>query len=217
MANRGANIKIGNVKWDFGAVKIQAAKKLSTKLRDQIEGQVQRRLSNLERQMIAEIKNHIISQEIIGGSRDPENAPNLSGTLGGYGNLWAFIGFYEGDDPIASVVGSIEGRFRVSSVRREGGVVKVEGEKATIEEVYENTPMPWASGRSWAESIHQGISGFGRYLSTDSERSRSGGGLEVPNTIRGGKYRNVPYLAPIFKRAQEKLQSALRETFKFNE
>ena len=32
------------------------------------------------------------------------DASNTSGTLGGYGNLFSFIGFNKGDDPIAPIL-----------------------------------------------------------------------------------------------------------------
>ena len=50
--------------------------------------------------MIAEFLNHPISLELKGGI----SANNISGTLGGVTNLFSFIGFDSGDDPIDPIV-----------------------------------------------------------------------------------------------------------------
>ena len=51
-------------------------------------------------QMIADFLNHPVTQEIKGGI----GATNISGTLGGVTNLFSFIGFEQGDDPITPIV-----------------------------------------------------------------------------------------------------------------
>ena len=67
-------------------------------------------------------------------------------------------------------------------------------------EIFENTPMPWAPGRSWVEGIERGISGVGKYLKIDSRKgvaSRSGAGLQVKNGPMSGSFRNTKYLSQI--------------------
>ena len=44
---------------------------------------------------IERFENHPVTLEIEGGP----NASNLSGTLGGYGNLFSYIGFSAGENP----------------------------------------------------------------------------------------------------------------------
>jgi len=51
--------------------------------------------------MISEFLNHPITVEIKTGPY----AENISGTLNGYGNLFSFIGFSDGDDPINPIEG----------------------------------------------------------------------------------------------------------------
>ena len=56
---------------------------------------------------LREFLNHPVSKEI---SEGPEGA-NISGTLGGYGNLFSFIGFEEGRKPISEIEDVMESLF----------------------------------------------------------------------------------------------------------
>jgi hypothetical protein len=46
-----------------------------------------------------DFESHPVTQEIDGG----ESASNVSGTLGGYGNLFSFLGFNRGSNPTTPV------------------------------------------------------------------------------------------------------------------
>ena len=207
------SFKIDKVKWDFGAVKKRSAEIMAAQYKTQINREVQKTLSRLEQLLINKIKNHPVSQEIDAGKSDPLDAPNLSGTLGGYGNLWSFIGFYAGSNPIKDIEDSIRGKSRASEPRVYKDVVRVIATLPKVEEVYENTPMPWVQGRSWAEGISQGISGFGRYLNTDYPESRSEGGVQSKDQVRAGAFKRTAYLAPIFAFAQKEFDRLISETF----
>jgi hypothetical protein len=201
------------VAWNFDEVKKRSAEIMATKYKEEIRREALEKLRKLERIIIQSITNHQVSQEIEGGRKDPLNAPNISGTLGGYENLWAFIGFFEGDNPIKDLKDAITGRSVVNSVRVYKNVVRVNAQIPTIEQAYEATPMPWAAGRSWAEGISRGISGFGKYINTDSPHSRSGGGVQSDYKVRPGKFQNTSYLSPIFKQANERFIQVLQESF----
>jgi hypothetical protein len=60
--------------------------------------------NSIKRLMIDEFKNHLITKEINNGAR----SANISGTLSGYGNLFSFIGFEDGQDPILPILTLIE-------------------------------------------------------------------------------------------------------------
>ena len=66
-------------------------------------------------------------------------------------------------------------------------------------ELFSATPLPWATGRSWLQGIETGMSGLGRYLSEESEASRSGGGIQSQGIIRSGRFRNAKYISEILK------------------
>ena len=59
----------------------------------------QRRFNRAKTEMISEFESHAVTQEIEAG---PEGK-NSSSTLGGYGNLYSFIGFYQGSSPIETL------------------------------------------------------------------------------------------------------------------
>lgn len=166
------------------------------------------RFEDIKREMIEEFENHPITKEI----EDGIGAENISGTLDGITNLYSFIGFYEGDrpiDPIREVLNDITVR-------------KVIGRRATIryifdfpsaKDIFKVTPMPWASGRSWAQGIEYGISGIGYYLHKFSPKSRSGYGIQAKKPVRANiRFKNTKYISDLISKYSKKLMMLERET-----
>ncbi len=60
---------------------------------------IDQEFNKIKDEFIDEFMNHPITQEIQGGI----SATNISGTLGGITNLYSFIGFDEGTDPIRPI------------------------------------------------------------------------------------------------------------------
>ena len=155
----------------------------------------------MKKEMLEEFLAHPVSVEILGGP----NAENTSETLGGYGNLFSFIGFDEGDSPLQTIIDLIESSKIEDSRDTESGFLM----KIFIpskEDIFSATPMPWASGRSWAEGIERGISGFGYYLNTDSNSSRSSAGIQAQSVIRKGKFKNTSYISALLNKYTKKFQ-----------
>jgi hypothetical protein len=73
-------------------------------LRKDFNDIVQDRFNKIKNELIQEFLNHPVTQEIKAGP----NTTNISGTLNGKGNLFSFIGFYEGDDPIQDILNNSE-------------------------------------------------------------------------------------------------------------
>jgi hypothetical protein len=178
-------------------------------IRDSIEKKIFLSFNNLKRQMISEFADHPISQEILMGP----DAPNLSGTLGGYGNLFSYIGFYAGDMPLDPVVKILEKTtITFSRFIDDGAVWNIF--MPAKEDIWQVTPMPWAPGRSWAKGIETGISGVGYYLYLDREiaQSRSEMAIQSKNKIRSKvRFKNTKYISDILTK-YEKLFSQLDET-----
>jgi hypothetical protein len=101
-----------------------------------------------------------VTREIRGGNM----MGNSSGTLGGYGNLFSYIGFYEGLDPIAPVEEYLRSFPFMATVSKSSGGVRVRVKWPTMQTIRALTPMPWEEGNSWVEGIERGISGFGNYM-----------------------------------------------------
>lgn len=158
--------------------------------------------NKIKREMLAEFRAHPVTVEIKAGPF----AENSSGTLGGYGNLFSFIGFDEGDSPTDNIEGLLNlSRIEYSKATKDGFIMRIY--IPSKQEIFSETPMPWASGRSWAEGIEKGISGFGQYLNKESSFSRSGEGIQTNGVIRKGRFKNTPYISALlnkyFKRFQE--------------
>ena len=69
-----------------------------------LDKEFKEKFDEVKNKMIKEFLNHPVSVEISGGSA----AGNVSGTLGGITNLFAFIGFDQGEQPIAPILTLLE-------------------------------------------------------------------------------------------------------------
>lgn len=155
----------------------------------ELRTEVSRAFMSAKSRMIAEFLNHPVTIEIQAGP----NASNISGTLGGYGNLFSFIGFERGDDPISPIIELLQGsrvEFTSQTVRGLDAVIYM----PSSEEIFAATPMPWAEGRSWAKGIESGISGLGHYIQM-RDMGRSGGGIQAGSRLSGVKFRNTQYIS----------------------
>jgi len=164
--------------------------------------------------MLAAFDSHLVTKEIEGGP----NAGNISGTLNGYGNLFSFIGFYDGDRPteyireILNRFTKIENnsalytRFSSKNTMTFGFRVRTPSLKE-IEGVteYPDSP-PWNDG-SWAIDMEKKISGSESYLYDEEfgtySSSRSTTGLQAKSgaktivIIRDDIFKPTEYLSPI--------------------
>lgn len=139
-----------------------------------------------------------VTKEILGG----KNATNTSGTLGGYGNLFSFIGFPEGARPIEPVLGLLrQTGYRLTGLTPRG-TMKLIITLPSAADIFRLTPLPWAPGISWAKRIEVGLSGLGMYL--DKSAGRSGGGIQTPKPLRKGRFSNTPYISAFLKEWQKK-------------
>ena len=185
---------------------------IQTTLENQIPGIARNQVQKLFRaafqkkknRMISEFLNDPVTKEIDMGI----NAKNISGTLGGgSGNLFSFIGFDAGYDPIEPIEEVL--------LRADFKLVKVT--RRTIEfsifipeprDIFAVTPMPWASGRSWAKGIETGISGLGYYLLKSTDASRSGLGVQSPRKIRKkSRFKNTQYITAFIKKYEKEFSN----------
>lgn len=160
----------------------------------------QRKLNLAKAKLIDDFVSHPVSQEIKGGA----NAGNISGTLGGYGNLFSFIGFESGSSPVDKWVKFLQSKIKINQNRSSkyvnndtvGFTFEVDG--INDGELISVSPMPWEPGRSWIKAIEQGISGFSFYIS--KKLGRSGGGVQSNHRVRSGQYSRAKYWSSIWKK-----------------
>lgn len=163
---------------------------------------IQKEFDKIKNEIIFDFDTHPITQEIEMGI----NAPNISNTLNGVTNLYSFIGFDEGTDPISP----IRNLLQKSSVRIMDAGLDLNSvvifDIPTAKNIFSITPMPWAVGRSWAKGIETGISGLGYYLKIQ-RNSRSGLGIQSRNKIRtGASFKNTKYISNLINDFEKKLK-----------
>jgi hypothetical protein len=157
------------------------------------------KIEKMKKEMISDFLRLPVTREILAGPK----STNISGTLGGYGNLFSFIGFSEGDKPIDPIVLLLsQTNFRVTRFNAAGRAQLII-EIPSKEQIFKATPLPWASGISWAQRIEIGMSGLGTYLNTSSDKSRSGSGVQANKKIRTGRFSNTSYISQFLNKWQK--------------
>jgi hypothetical protein len=180
-------------------------KNLALESRPQVRKVFQAAFQKKKNAMIAEFLNHPVTIEIKGGI----GAKNISGTLGGgSGNLFSFIGFEAGDDPIEPILRILESTtfdYVNASKKRINYRINI----PTPKDIFDVTPMPWAAGRSWAKGIETGISGLGFYLRKETDNSRSGLGIQSPRRVRKGgtRFKNTSYISAFLKKYKKEFEN----------
>jgi hypothetical protein len=163
-------------------------------LRPQVEDGLRNIVDDIKKQMIEEFMNHPVTEEIMNGY----NSENISNTLGGYGNLFSFIGFDFGDAPVIPIIEILEQTSIIFS-RSGRNILTANITLPSAQDIFAKTPMPWASGRSWAKGIESGISGLGFYLNSYGE-GNSNAGIQVESKMRGGRFKNTLYISALINK-----------------
>jgi hypothetical protein len=149
----------------------------------------------------ADFESHPVTQELDGG----ENASNVSGTLGGYGNLFSFLGFNRGANPTAPVKSLIQKILLDRNVQASGNGFKIKINIPSKEEFAAVARLPWEGGRSWLLDVERGISGLGAFLYGRFESSRSGSGIQSKYNYSNRTFRSVKYFSEMYNRFLRRL------------
>jgi len=166
-------------------------------LEKKIIPQLEAQFEEAKKKALADFESHPVTKEILEGP----SGSNKSGTLRGRGNLYSYIGFEKGDNPIGRLRELLSTKIRIrNKVSRKGDLVfyitvDIPNEK-DIEGV---TQLPWAPGRSWAKGIEEGLSGLGNYLVTESPQSRSGQAVQIEGLISNASFSTTSYLTKIIQ------------------
>ena len=160
-----------------------------------------KRFEETKREMIEEFMSHPVTIELLGGA----SSSNISGTLGGQSNLFAFIGFNTSDKPIEPILNILESTsFKDAGESNSGRRFTLM--LPTSEEIFAATPMPWAAGRSWAKGIEKGISGLGYLLNKSTSSSRSGVAIQADKKVRTARFNNVQYISALLNKYKKKFK-----------
>ena len=184
-------------------VKNALTRQVPKAVRKDFERETKEKFKRIKQEMIKEFLGHPVTIEIMEGP----SAANISGTLQGVTNLFAFIGFDEGDQPVLPIITLLESTdilYR-KEVRTKGLGVSFDISFPTAEEIFAITPLPWATGRSSAEGIERGISGLGYLLRKSGGRSGAAVQSRV-NKVRGGRFQNLPYISSFIKKYRKRFE-----------
>jgi hypothetical protein len=180
--------------------------------------------------LIKKFFKHEVSTEI----KNPEEG-NISGTLGGYGDLFGFIGFFEDSDPIENVAEVLRAFVSLKSVSIEKSYNRQSNSKTNkgrfasgrMTKVFLAYSMPsledfdsvsaedvgWTTSRNWVKGIERGISGLGMYANYEGKgRSKRGlqlrGKIKDPSVDRGEftSFKPVPYMTSLMKEFNKSLE-----------
>jgi hypothetical protein len=149
----------------------------------------------------ADFESHPVTQELDGG----ETASNNSGTLGGYGNLFSFLGFNNGANPTAPVKTLIQKIALDRNVQSSSNTFKFKVNIPSKEDFAAVSQMPWEGGRSWLLDIERGISGLGAYLYGRFKSSRSGTGIQNKYNYTNRRFQNVKYFSEMYSKFLRRL------------
>lgn len=189
-------------------IKAIVAKETPRLLKKEFFDRVVPRFKDVKQQMIKDFLEHPITQEILGGP----SASNISGTLDGVTNLFAFIGFDKDDplDPIQNILEVLE-RMTIRDVgpTRGGRTYKID--MPAPEDIWKVTPVPWVTGtRSWAQGMETGLSGIGFFAFAEVELndSRSGVGFQRKKRVRKGvRFKNKKYISALLKEYEKRFRA----------
>ena len=178
-------------------------RQLPKAVRRDFEKEIRKEFKKIKDEMLKEFLTDSVTLEILEGA----GATNISGTLGGVSNLFAFIGFDSGEQPITPILQLLEGTqitYKQEIRKREIGV-EFDVSLPTAQDIFAVTPLPWASGRSWSEGIERGLSGLGYLLRKSGGRSGAAVQSRV-NKVRSGRFQNRPYISALIKKYRKRFE-----------
>lgn len=160
--------------------------------------------------MLKDFDQHPVTQEL-----SSEQSSNISSTLGGYGNLFGFIGFPAGTDPIGPVEEKLKELVKLESVDFKFDSVSIKYSAPELDDFDGVAPYRgWREGGNWLKGIERGISGLGSFRTTlgEEEKGRSGVGFQLKGKVKsfsGGnnKFQNKKYMTSIVNNFKSSLST----------
>ena len=199
--------------WKINTKSINEKVSKNKKFKRELDRRVTALVEEKKQELLAELQAHPISQELNSGPQ----AKNISGTLGGYGNLFSFIGFTSGSRPVDSLAMLIKSTVKVNTIR--GAKAQVKSKIAEFDyrlktpskkDIRLATPMPWEGG-SWAEGIETGISGFSFYMYKRFGGGRSGWGFQADNDLRMAVFQPKRYVSELLENFKKNIRTGAKK------
>ena len=174
----------------------------SKKLRRHMDQVAKKRFDHAKKQMVKEFDHHSVTRELQAG---PE-ASNLSDTLGGYGNLFSYMGFATGTDPTALVRSFLINSIKLKKSSKASKLhVNYSISLPSLQD-FDFATMPWEGGKSWISGVETGVSGFNYYMAKAAEASRSGSAIQIDGKLRGrGSSAGIKYMSRMLSNFRKRI------------
>lgn len=196
-----ARNKVIGYKINLPSIKKKISK--SSKYQGTLDNVANKKFKEAKEKLIQDFQSHPVTMEISQGS----DAQNLSGTLGGYGNLYTFIGFSGNFNPTTLVREFLRSAIQMKKVPNAGSLNVNYSVKVPSLGDFDVAKMPWEGGNNWVEGVENGISGFSYYMSKASKASRSGKGIQINNKLRSiSSSSNVKYMSQILNNFKKRIK-----------
>lgn len=191
-----AKFKIGNL---ISQVKNKLTNFARNQIQKAVEPTIRRRFGEVKRDLLDELEKHPVIEALDNGPGYGNYDP--LGILGGYGDLYSFLGFKNGSRPTVALIDLFR---RIELVPAGGSGLTLSWtikNFPTLDEIEKATPLPWAQGFSWAIGIEKGVPGLGEYLNKNNvNSSRSRFGLQSKYQVRSaGTSRPLKWITPFRK------------------
>ena len=152
-------------------------------------------------QLIENFDSHPITQEI-----SNPNSANISNTLGGYGNLYGFLGFEE-DNPTLPVKEILSEKTKVNAVSIRKEEVTLKFTVPDLEDFDSVAALEWDT-KNWVKGMEKGISGFQNFMAKAA--GRSGKGIQIKGKVKpftGGanRFQNTKYMTDLINKFKSSL------------
>ncbi len=175
------------------------------------QGIATRRVNIAQNAMVDEFEEHRVTKEIDGGI--DYNGPSVIKYFSSEGNanLYSFIGFSAGTDPLKVLRELLKYPIQVKLATRNTNTYYFQVLVPTVEDIETATPMPdeYVSGSfSWAAGVEDGgLLGINTFLAIRVAASRSGGGIQVNmKHPTDSSIEKVPYITDILEAFRKRLQ-----------
>jgi hypothetical protein len=177
---------------------------------EEVSALVEQVFNEKKESMMQEFAKHPVTVEL-----SNENSYNVSSTLGGYGNLFGFIGFNSGSDPIGPVEEKLRELVELIDVSfsSQASKVQIKFNAPDLDDFGDVAQYDgWREGGNWLKGIERGISGL-QYFRTSlgqDEKGRSGLGIQMKGNVKsfaGGnsKFNNKKYMTSIINNFKSSL------------
>lgn len=178
----------------------QLASQITTAIKDQTvrrvkEPSLRKKFTELKAQMLSDFNNlPIIDALDYGPGYGNTDIANL---LGGYGDLFSFLGFPRNRKP-ANKIRALIRSMKLEKLDSPGLSVKWRiVDFPTMDAVEEVTKddLPWIKGKSWVKFLEQGVPGLGEYLNKnnlENPPSRSNFGIQSKHSVRPSRIVRAP-------------------------